>query len=89
MAASLCIDTKHGSEHAKFGLDQCLKDQQGRSGEQVKLDPNLLIKYSIFQEFELTWRQDIRPKGRELCFDVPNRGKRTPIILFTCHGIID
>lgn len=48
MAASLCIDTKHGSEHAKFGLDQCLKDQQGRSGEQVQLHFNLLIKYSIF-----------------------------------------
>jgi len=72
MAASLCIDTKHGGEHAKFGLDQCLKDQQGRSGE---------------QEFEMTWRQDIRPKGRELCFDVPKRGKRAPIILFNCHGM--
>jgi hypothetical protein len=36
MAASLCIDTKHGRENAKFGLDQCLKDHQGKSGEQVK-----------------------------------------------------
>jgi hypothetical protein len=35
MAAALCIDTKHGLEQAEFGLDQCLKDQQGRTGEQV------------------------------------------------------
>ena len=35
MAAPLCIDTKHGLEQAEFGLDQCLKDQQGRTGEQV------------------------------------------------------
>ncbi|CAF3391363.1 unnamed protein product [Rotaria socialis] len=70
--SSLCIDTKHGGEHATFGLNLCLRDEQGRSGE---------------QEFELSWRQDIRPIGRELCFDVPNRSERAPIILFTCHGM--
>ena len=36
MAIDLCIDTKHGRENANFGLDKCLKDQSGRSGEQVK-----------------------------------------------------
>jgi hypothetical protein len=36
MAASLCIDTKHGKEQATFGLDLCLRDHHGRSGEQVK-----------------------------------------------------
>ena len=37
MAAPLCIDTKHAREHATFNLDECLKDQQGKSGgEQVK-----------------------------------------------------
>jgi hypothetical protein len=41
MAASLCVDTKHGREQAIFGLDQCLKDQQGKTGEQVQI--NLLI----------------------------------------------
>ncbi|UJR20991.1 hypothetical protein I4U23_024093 [Adineta vaga] len=72
MAAALCIDTKHGGEQATFGLEKCLKDQQGKSGE---------------QEFELSWRQDIRPKGREVCFDVPKRGKRIPVVLFNCHGM--
>ncbi|CAF1472211.1 unnamed protein product [Rotaria sordida] len=72
MNNSLCIDTKHANEHATFGLDLCLRDHQGRSGE---------------QDFELGWRQDIRPKGRELCFDVPQRSKRTSIVLFACHGM--
>lgn len=35
MANPLCIDTKHGQEQAKFGLDLCLRDHHGRSGEQV------------------------------------------------------
>ncbi|CAF0842204.1 unnamed protein product [Adineta ricciae] len=71
-AADLCIDTKHAGERGTFGLDDCVKDQQGRSGE---------------QNFELSWRQDIRPKSREICFDVPSRGKRTPVVLFNCHGM--
>ncbi|CAF4333974.1 unnamed protein product, partial [Rotaria magnacalcarata] len=33
--SSLCIDTKHGGEHATFGLNLCLRDKQGRGGEQV------------------------------------------------------
>jgi hypothetical protein len=36
MANPLCIDTKHGKEHATVGLDLCLRDHQGQSGEQVK-----------------------------------------------------
>ena len=41
---------------------------------------------SFFKNFELSWRQDIRPQGREYCFDVPKRDVRTPVILFACHG---
>jgi polypeptide N-acetylgalactosaminyltransferase len=46
-----------------------------------------LIAFFLLQGFELSWRQDIRPKGRELCFDVPKRDTRTPVILFSCHGM--
>ncbi|CAF0999883.1 unnamed protein product [Adineta ricciae] len=74
MVSSLCIDTKFGGEHATFGLDRCLRDHRDRSGE---------------QQFELSWRQDIRPNGRELCFDVPQQEKRTPVILFSCHGTVN
>ncbi|CAF1516626.1 unnamed protein product [Adineta steineri] len=72
MAASLCIDTKHGGEQATFGLEQCIKDQPDKNGE---------------QEFELSWRQDIRVKNRDFCFDVPNREKRAPVILYKCHNM--
>ncbi len=47
----------------------------------------LFIKHHFFlKEFELTWRQDIRPKGRELCFDVSQQGKRASVTLIPCHG---
>ncbi len=36
MANPLCIDTKHGGEQATFGLDLCLRDHRGKSGEQVQ-----------------------------------------------------
>lgn len=36
MANPLCIDTKHGGEHSTFGLNKCLRDHRGQSGEQVK-----------------------------------------------------
>jgi hypothetical protein len=36
MATPLCIDTKYGREQSTFGLDQCLRDNHGKSGEQVK-----------------------------------------------------
>jgi hypothetical protein len=37
MATPLCIDTKHGNADATFGLNLCLRDHRGQSGEQVKL----------------------------------------------------
>ena len=47
------------------------------------------LKITFFKQFELSWRQDIRPNGRELCFDVPQQEKRTPVILFSCHGTVN
>lgn len=35
MANPLCVDTKLSKEHATFGLDLCLRDHRGKSGEQV------------------------------------------------------
>ena len=35
MANPLCVDTRHGAEQSTFGLDLCLRDHKGRSGEQV------------------------------------------------------
>ena len=89
MAAPLCIDTKHGGVQAKFGLDHCVKDQQGRSGEQVwTFSFFRTIPSPGIQEFELSWQQDIRPKGRDVCFDVSSGENHPSIILFNCHGIL-
>jgi len=51
MAAELCIDTKHGGMQAKFGLDLCLKDQSGRTGEQVitMICLFLLLNWPVFR----------------------------------------
>ncbi len=38
MAAPLCIHTKQDHQQAIFGLGQCLKDQQGRSDQQVDIN---------------------------------------------------
>jgi hypothetical protein len=48
MATPLCIDTKHGNEQATFGLDLCLRDHRGQSGEQVKQIPNFYKFLSRF-----------------------------------------
>jgi polypeptide N-acetylgalactosaminyltransferase len=34
----------------------------------------------------LSWHQDIRPQGREFCFDVPKHDEHSPVVLFACHG---
>jgi hypothetical protein len=36
MANPLCIDAKHGAEHATFGLNQCIRDHRDLHGDQVK-----------------------------------------------------
>ena len=71
MAAPLCIDSKFKQEQSTFGLDSCLKDHRGHSGE---------------QKFDLSWRRDLRPSGSDRCFDVSRSNPNTPVILFKCHG---
>jgi hypothetical protein len=52
MANPMCIDTKHGGENAKFGIDRCLRDHRGQSGEQVRQfnRSNILIFLSLSTE---------------------------------------
>ncbi|PAA46806.1 hypothetical protein BOX15_Mlig026560g4, partial [Macrostomum lignano] len=38
------------------------------------------------QRLVLTYRKDIRPDKKDVCFDVPNNADRAPVILFGCHG---
>ena len=69
---SLCIDTKFKGFHSNFGLETCQSVDSSVGGE---------------QKFELTWRMDIRPKSRNVCWDVSKSDKGSPVILFECHGM--
>ncbi|CAM1309505.1 GALNT10 (predicted) [Pycnogonum litorale] len=70
-SGDLCIDTKFKGQNDRFGLEKCIKDNVGASGE---------------QKFQLSWHKDIRPQGRSVCFDVSTSYDRSPILLYTCHG---
>lgn len=68
----LCVDTKFKPSHSSnFGLDLCQSSNRDVSGE---------------QQFELSWRSDIRPRSRNVCWDVSSSNQLTPIVLFECHG---
>ncbi|XP_074650053.1 putative polypeptide N-acetylgalactosaminyltransferase 10 isoform X2 [Tubulanus polymorphus] len=69
---NMCVDTRFKSANERFGLEECVADGHGRSGE---------------QQFELTWHKDIRPNKRNVCFDVSQSIHKAPVILFACHGM--
>lgn len=52
----------------------------------VQFSPLPPITSLPIQQFELTWRQDIRPKGRNICFDVSPLEQHPSLILYNCHG---
>jgi polypeptide N-acetylgalactosaminyltransferase len=75
VSSKLCIDTKNAGEQQTFGLNTCMKDKPGISGE---------------QHFDFTWHKDIRPgppPGRHMCFDVSTSHSHSPIVLYHCHGM--
>lgn len=69
--SKMCVDTKFKGSHSNFGLDLCQSSNKDVGGE---------------QKFELSWRSDIRPRSRNVCWDVSSSNKGTPVILFECHG---
>uniref|UniRef100_A0A915MX37 Ricin B lectin domain-containing protein n=1 Tax=Meloidogyne javanica TaxID=6303 RepID=A0A915MX37_MELJA len=38
-------------------------------------------------DFRFSFWEDIRPKGRNLCFDVAQNQPKASITLFACHGM--
>lgn len=67
----MCIDTKFKPAETAFGIDTCLSKSHERGGEQT---------------FEFTFRREIKPKGRNTCFDVSRSSYKSPVLLFDCHG---
>ena len=70
-APELCIDTKYKQAETSFGLDTCISKEAGAGGE---------------QHFEFTFRSEIKPSKRNLCFDVSQSNFKSPVLLFSCHG---
>ncbi|ESN98915.1 hypothetical protein HELRODRAFT_188954 [Helobdella robusta] len=68
----LCVDLKFASENSRFQLETCRSADPKISGE---------------QQLQLTWHRDIRPRGRSVCFDVSKSDNKSPVILYTCHGM--
>ncbi|KAL5012727.1 hypothetical protein ScPMuIL_011278 [Solemya velum] len=71
VAANMCMDTRYRGQTETFGIEKCVKDGLGGGGE---------------QEFELSWHKDIRPKKRNVCLDVSQSLKKSPVLLWSCHG---
>ncbi|XP_041358145.1 putative polypeptide N-acetylgalactosaminyltransferase 10 [Gigantopelta aegis] len=72
VASNLCIDTRFKGGNERFQLEPCITDGEGANGEQT---------------FEFSWHKDIRPKKRNVCFDVSQSINKAPIILFGCHNM--
>lgn len=70
-ATELCLDTKKKKHEEMIVVDLCIKDNPRINGE---------------QDFRMTWRKDIRPKGRTDCLDVSRGDAKSPVTLYRCHG---
>uniref|UniRef100_A0A914HXX4 Polypeptide N-acetylgalactosaminyltransferase n=1 Tax=Globodera rostochiensis TaxID=31243 RepID=A0A914HXX4_GLORO len=72
VAAQNCVDSGFKGTDEKLQLRKCKSEDSASGGE---------------QEFRLSFWEDIRPKGRTMCFDVSKSLLKTPVVLFACHGM--
>ncbi|KAI6230689.1 Polypeptide N-acetylgalactosaminyltransferase [Aphelenchoides fujianensis] len=72
LAANKCVDTQFKNGGDRFELRKCISDDPCGGGEQ-----NLRMSF---------W-YDVRPKGRNLCFDVSTSTDHSPVVLFGCPGM--
>ncbi|XP_049888137.1 N-acetylgalactosaminyltransferase 6-like [Pectinophora gossypiella] len=69
-AEDYCLDASDKKPKASLMLTSC-RDGTGAA------DPD--------QDWMVSWHKDIRLKKRNVCWDVPNAEKFSPILLFPCH----
>ncbi|KAH7721878.1 polypeptide N-acetylgalactosaminyltransferase 10 [Aphelenchoides avenae] len=72
VAAQKCVDTQFKGSGDRFELRKCISEDPSGGGE---------------QNMRLSFWQDVRPKGRTMCFDVSSSEARAPVTLFACHGM--
>ncbi|CAL8097693.1 unnamed protein product [Calicophoron daubneyi] len=68
---SLCIDAMGASQTVPVKLSKCIRDGSSQNG---------------MQQFEFSYRDDIRPVKIADCLDVPGSQSRSPVILYPCHS---
>uniref|UniRef100_A0A1L8E1A6 Polypeptide N-acetylgalactosaminyltransferase n=1 Tax=Nyssomyia neivai TaxID=330878 RepID=A0A1L8E1A6_9DIPT len=66
----LCVDTLNVGNGGTFGLFSC-------AANHVQPQKN--------QWWALSWRQDLRQKHEDLCWDVSSSERNAPILLWHCH----
>ncbi|KAI6187292.1 Polypeptide N-acetylgalactosaminyltransferase [Aphelenchoides besseyi] len=72
LAAKKCVDTQFKNAGDRFDLRKCISEDPSGGGEQ-----NLRMSF---------W-YDVRPKSRNVCFDVSESKDHSPVVLFGCHGM--
>lgn len=73
-ASSLCIDSEKKEPEETFGLKPCVKNTNIKNPRSE-------------QYFVLTWHEDIRPKKRNVCWDVSSVSDKATVNLYKCHGM--
>ncbi|CAD6195213.1 unnamed protein product [Caenorhabditis auriculariae] len=71
-ASGMCIDAQFKQSNQRFGLRKCISEDPQGGGE---------------QDLRLTRWHDIRPKGRNVCFDASTSVDKAPVVLFDCHSM--
>jgi polypeptide N-acetylgalactosaminyltransferase len=87
MATKKCVDSGFKGSGERLELKECKSDDPSVKGEQVNFDISTILLFKYFQDFRLSFWEDIRPKGRTMCFDVSQNHAKSPVTLFACHGM--
>ncbi|KAK3782729.1 hypothetical protein RRG08_037728 [Elysia crispata] len=67
----MCIDTGFKGANERIEIHKCSKSLGGAAE----------------QHFEFSWHKDLRPRRRNICFDVSRSSPKSPVVLFSCHGM--
>lgn len=67
----LCVDSLNVASGGEIGLFSCAND---------------LKQPQLNQNWALTWRKDLRQKNSDLCWDVAQSHKDSPVLMWHCHG---
>ena len=71
-----------GGQILNIASNLCMEDLAGKIGLNA-----CKMKKPMSQQFEMSFKSDLKFKSRMDCFDVPTNEIGDPITLFACHGL--